>query len=134
MTDSTDELLRERQQTHGDFADHARCTQRLKGILISEQGHRLKRGQQALTMQQREALDMIMHKIGRILAGDADWYDHWDDIAGYAKLGKMQAGINSEPRSLSVPGSAYPSDALKTDQELLDKMDKALAEAVASDA
>ena len=39
-----------------------------------------------LEQTQRESLDMIAHKIGRILAGDPDFRDHWDDIAGYAKL------------------------------------------------
>jgi hypothetical protein len=29
---------------------------------------------------------MIAHKIGRILNGDPDYIDSWDDIAGYAKL------------------------------------------------
>jgi hypothetical protein len=35
---------------------------------------------------QREALDMIAHKIGRILNGDPNYADSWVDIAGYAKL------------------------------------------------
>ena len=29
---------------------------------------------------------MIAHKIGRILAGDPSFQDHWADIAGYATL------------------------------------------------
>ena len=33
-----------------------------------------------------EALDMIAHKIGRILAGNPSHADHWHDIQGYAKL------------------------------------------------
>jgi hypothetical protein len=33
----------------------------------------------------REALDMIVHKIARILSGsDPDDSQHWEDIAGYA--------------------------------------------------
>jgi hypothetical protein len=35
----------------------------------------------------REALDMIALKLSRILSGQANFKDHWDDIAGYAKLG-----------------------------------------------
>jgi hypothetical protein len=31
-------------------------------------------------------MDMIMHKIGRIVNGDPDYADSWVDIAGYAKL------------------------------------------------
>jgi len=35
---------------------------------------------------QWEALEMIVHKIGRIVNGNPDVVDHWVDIAGYAKL------------------------------------------------
>jgi hypothetical protein len=33
-----------------------------------------------------EALDMICHKIGRIINGDANYHDNWLDIAGYSML------------------------------------------------
>jgi len=36
---------------------------------------------------QREALDQIAAKIARILCGDANYADHWHDIASYAQLG-----------------------------------------------
>jgi hypothetical protein len=39
-----------------------------------------------LTPDQQEALDMIFHKIGRIVNGDPDYADSWIDIAGYATL------------------------------------------------
>jgi hypothetical protein len=80
------ELLDERRKTHGDFADHARCTQRLKVVINEEHHRRLCRGQDSLSYEQMEAVAMICHKIGRIIAGDADFADHWDDIAGYAML------------------------------------------------
>jgi hypothetical protein len=35
---------------------------------------------------QREALEMIAHKIARIINGDPNYADSWVDIAGYAKL------------------------------------------------
>jgi hypothetical protein len=35
---------------------------------------------------QWEALEMIVHKIGRIVNGNPNKVDHWVDIAGYAKL------------------------------------------------
>lgn len=76
----TDELLAERATTHGDFAVHARVTQLIKEALVST-GDSGK-----LSHVQREALDMIAHKMGRIVAGDPDHVDHWDDIAGYARL------------------------------------------------
>jgi hypothetical protein len=44
---------------------------------------------------QQEALDMIQHKIGRILNGDPDYVDNWDDIAGYSQLiSKILRGEN----------------------------------------
>lgn len=85
---TTESLLAERGKTHGDFADHAAVTQALKHEIECAVIARTNRGQPLLTDGQREALDMIAHKIGRILAGDPDFADHWDDIAGYALLGR----------------------------------------------
>jgi len=34
----------------------------------------------------REALDMVAHKIGRILCGDFNYSDSWHDIIGYVRL------------------------------------------------
>lgn len=79
-------LTQERHKTHGSFADHARITQRLKFIIVDEMIQRNRRGQEALNHQQVEALDMIAHKIGRIIAGDPTFQDHWDDIGGYAHI------------------------------------------------
>lgn len=81
MNDSTTALLNERQKTHGDYSVHANVTQEIKTVLHSAENYYDK-----LTDSQREALDMIAHKIGRILAGDPNFKDHWDDIAGYARL------------------------------------------------
>ena len=76
----TDELLAERGKTHGDFTEHARITQNIKAMMQNEKSYGF------LNAVEREALDMIAHKIGRILAGNPHFEDHWADIAGYAKL------------------------------------------------
>ncbi len=76
----TRELLNERQKTHGDYTHHAEITQALKRDMFDDIGW------PKLDACQREALHMIAHKIGRILAGNPSFKDHWDDIAGYAKL------------------------------------------------
>lgn len=81
-----EQVLLERGKTHGVFADHARATQKLKYVIQDELEARRHRGQDDLSCEQLESLDMIVHKIGRIIAGQADFPDHWDDIAGYAKL------------------------------------------------
>ena len=75
-----DDLIAERGKTHGNFDRAAGCAQRMKFLIWSYGDH--------LSYAQKEALDMIATKMARILAGDASHADHWDDIAGYAMLGK----------------------------------------------
>lgn len=84
----TDPLLIERETTHGDYRNTARIIQRLKDTILVEQVRRTKRGQPRLTDTQKECLDMIVHKIGRIISGESGHPDHWADIAGYAKLAR----------------------------------------------
>jgi hypothetical protein len=77
-----DALLTERGSRYGNFLDHARITQRLKAVAHQfAQQH-----DKTFDVDQAEALDMIFHKIGRILNGDPNYADSWIDIAGYAKL------------------------------------------------
>mgnify|MGYP001330036247 CR=1 FL=1 len=75
-----EEILAEREKTHGDFRTHAAITDAIKYHMHNSSKW------DYLSSIQREALDMTAHKIGRILAGDPDHKDHWDDIAGYATL------------------------------------------------
>jgi len=44
----------------------------------------------SLSDEQAEALEMIAVKIARILSGDPEYPDHWDDVIGYAKLGRPE--------------------------------------------
>lgn len=83
MTDR-DPLLQEREKTHGSFAKNAQVSQEIKRIIKENiEFH----GTSNLAYQiHREALDMIALKLSRILSGQANFKDHWDDIAGYAKL------------------------------------------------
>ena len=74
-----DPILIERQKTHGSFELNADISQQLKYIFDSYL--------QGAKPVHREALDMIALKLSRILSGQANFKDHWDDIAGYAKLG-----------------------------------------------
>ena len=55
-------------------------TQRLKTTMVGSDKWHL------LAPDQKEALEMIAHKIGRILNGDPNYHDSWHDIVGYAKL------------------------------------------------
>jgi len=83
---NTEELLAERGKTHGDFTVHADITQSLKEVCYEQAKWA------ELSGSHREAIDMILHKIGRILAGNPDHRDHWDDIAGYARLASDRCG------------------------------------------
>jgi hypothetical protein len=80
VSDDTDDLLAEREKTHGPYTEKARIIQGLKEVMRSGSGW------YGLSDVQRESLEMIVHKIGRILSGDPNCVDHWDDLAGYAKL------------------------------------------------
>ena len=74
------DLVAERQKTHGKYEEHADCTQKLKSVMQSFAGWH------QLSPAQKECLDMINHKVGRILSGDPNVEDHWDDIEGYAHI------------------------------------------------
>lgn len=93
MATPTDTLLAERGKTHGDFTEHAAVTQGMKRVMQQTTNYWDK-----INEAQRESLDMIVHKIGRILSGDPNHLDHWDDIAGYARL-ISQRIMASDPRS-----------------------------------
>lgn len=82
MTTDISQTLEERGKRYGEFMGHAAITQRLKYTIVAAEADRGRR----LADDQREALEMIFHKIGRILNGDPDYADSWHDIAGYAQL------------------------------------------------
>lgn len=73
-------LLVERQKTHGNFRDNATISQNIKSLFRMY-------GYDKFDPVHREALDMIALKLSRILSAQQNFHDHWDDIAGYAKLG-----------------------------------------------
>lgn len=72
--------LTERGNRYGKFTDHAEITQHIKALIRNHEGW------EKLDCDMREALEMIAHKIGRILSGDPKYDDSWHDIAGYSKL------------------------------------------------
>ena len=82
MTDVATTLA-ERGSRYGAFTGHSRVTQGLKDLMRN-----VDTNWAILEDDQKEALEMIAHKIGRILnkGGDPNYADSWHDIAGYAKL------------------------------------------------
>lgn len=79
-SNGTEALITERGSRYGKFKDGAEIMQSLKDTMRDVDGWN------NLTASQKEALDMIQHKIGRILNGDPTYDDSWKDIAGYATL------------------------------------------------
>ena len=80
--DEVDATLDARAVEYGKFIEGAEVMQMLKRVVLNALNNRDK----TLAHDQAEAMDMIIHKIGRIVNGNPDVVDHWLDIAGYAKL------------------------------------------------
>jgi len=75
-----EDTLLERGNRYGSFKEHARITQNIKKAMSDSPNW------EELSDDKREALDMVAHKLGRILNGDPEYADSWHDIVGYTKL------------------------------------------------
>lgn len=75
------EILNERAKTHGDFKEVAETYNNLRTSMF-----RSLNNERYYSNCQKLALDMICQKLARIKCGDANFIDHWQDIAGYATL------------------------------------------------
>ncbi len=75
-----DATLIERGRNYGSFDGHAQYAQDLKCVM------RKSPNWEVMAADQREALEMVQHKIARILNGTPNFHDSWHDIVGYAKL------------------------------------------------
>ena len=103
--------LQERGKIYGEFTGHAEIAQALKEVMRgTDRWHKL-------SADQAEALEMIQHKIARILNGNPDYADSWVDIEGYARLvrdrlqkgepaGKAPAGFDPNESISARPSSA----------------------------
>lgn len=77
------ELTSTRKSTHGDWAEQSRVFDNIMHQLTHSANWN-----QGLNHIQRAALTNIAQKMSRIVTGDPSVDDHWDDIGGYAFLGK----------------------------------------------
>ncbi|RPH38696.1 MAG: hypothetical protein EHM91_13500, partial [Planctomycetota bacterium] len=75
------ETLAQRGARYGAFANHAAISQDIKEVM--QRDHQK---WASMTPSMREALEMVAHKIARILNGSPTYGDSWHDIAGYASL------------------------------------------------
>ena len=96
-----DDLLRDKEATHGSFDDTATIAQTIKAVM------KRSKNWESLPNQSKEALELIATKVARILNGDATDPEHWNDVAGYARLransfapGHIETGISSIAKRL----------------------------------
>lgn len=73
-------ILAERKERYGEYSTTALIAQQLKGMMHESPSWHM------LTASQREGLEMIQHKIARIVNGDPSYLDSFIDIIGYTKL------------------------------------------------
>lgn len=77
---SINSILTERGSRYGSFEGHAKVSQNIKHSMRNSNKWNM------LDDDMTEALEMIAHKIGRILNGDPEYLDSWVDIVGYTQL------------------------------------------------
>ena len=109
-----DKVLTDRGSRYGVFADHALITQTIKDAMS------LGRNWMDLEVDMREALEMVAHKVGRILNGDPTYIDSWTDIIGYTRLVEKrlideQESVRGMLRDNVVP---FPNGKLEKQVEL----------------
>ena len=87
---SIQETLAAREVNYGRFADQAELSQAFKNIARSAEKW------EQLPADMKESIDMICHKMARVLNGKgAEYADNWHDIAGYAALVEDRLNENS---------------------------------------
>lgn len=75
-----EKIIDERQKTYGDFTENAQVSQALKFVMEGTAGWK------KLSAVQAEVLHQCALKTARILTGDPNSRQHWDDLAGYPQL------------------------------------------------
>jgi Domain of unknown function (DUF6378) len=75
-----DTVLADRGSRYGTFESNARVAQNLKEVMRSGSSW------SQLTLAQKEGLDMIQHKVARMVNGDPTYLDNIVDILGYGTL------------------------------------------------
>lgn len=80
MITAIDIILEERDRRYGGFENQAKTSQALKRVMQDSPNWG------KLTDVQKEGLEMVQHKIARMLNGDPSYIDNITDIVGYAML------------------------------------------------
>ena len=100
-----DSTLSERGDRYGSFDGHAEITQGLKSVMQCTDKWAF------LADDQKEALEMIAHKIGRILNGDPNYIDNWHDIIGYTRLVEQRLEAEQKTARATLEEAAAAQNA-----------------------
>jgi len=106
---NTDQILSDREQTHGLFREVASYSQAFKNMM------RTSRNWNRLDVAQAQALEVIADKVARILCGDPSYQDHWQDGAGYFEL--VLRDLVQAQAPVTMPRATMPD---RPDDEPLD--------------
>jgi hypothetical protein len=80
LPNGVEDLLDERERTHGSFKENALTAQNIKAAMRhSPNWHKL-------PQDYKEGLEMVATKLGRLLSGDWQEPDHLRDVVGYLTL------------------------------------------------
>lgn len=116
MTQNIDETLKERGTRYGEFPEHADITQGIKAAMGNS------RNWYDLDNDMKECLEMVAHKVGRILNGDPNYIDSWTDIIGYTRLVEKRLIDEQETvKAFAFPGMASAFAANETARQSLKK-------------
>jgi hypothetical protein len=80
LVEPADDLLSEREITHGHYEQVAKIEQGLKAII------RAGPNWNKMEPCAQSSLEHWCTKVARALCGQWDYIDHWDDMSGYRKL------------------------------------------------
>ncbi len=102
MDDQIQMLLLERAKDHGVYAETARISQLLKMIIHTADGWK------KLTPEQQEALDMDAVKTARIISGNNNLAEHWEDKEGYSRLARISLlGVDDIEKNIVAIARKY---------------------------
>jgi hypothetical protein len=115
MSDIVSEITAQRGSVYGEFLHNAIVSQKIKLAMrgIPDPDNDGLRWEN-LPFDVRESLDLIALKISRIITGDHNHIDNWDDIGGYARIVAdriRRSNVSCETSSNRVPASPSTEDA-----------------------
>lgn len=93
-----DETLAQRGNNYGNFAEQSRITQAIKAAMRDSGNW------EALSVDKKEALEMLAVKVSRVLNGDPEYLDSWHDMIGYLRLVEQRIEVRAALKAVSDRG------------------------------